>query len=380
MNDVAAIRWVFLLQPLILGAWFPRIPQVQQTIGLSEGALAFALIGMPIGLLIALSFGSKIAERLGSRSLLTLGLGGYVILMPIPAFTTSWLTLFGTLMLAGVAMAIAQLSLNVTASEVEERSDKLIMNGCHGFWSVGVLCGAIIGSFMAGLAVQPGPALVGVAVLSGGPLLYAARAITDFDLKSNDAVGAPTKKPSRQLINIALFGFGAATTEGAMADWLAVFMTNTFSAAPGIAGASYAVFALCLAAGRFSGDSLKARFRVEALAQALVMLALAGLFVAIASPVLWLSFFGVAMIGFGVSIGFPVAVSAASALKDRSSAANVAVLTQITLCGFLVGPPVIGLIAEASNMRIGLAGLVPALLLAFLMAPALKPASRPVLA
>lgn len=107
MNDINGTRAVFFLQPLVLGAWFPRIPQVQEHIGLSEGELAFALIGMPLGLLAALSFGSKIAEALGTRKLLIFGLGAYVLTMPLPAFGNTWLQLFGGLALAGMTMAIA---------------------------------------------------------------------------------------------------------------------------------------------------------------------------------------------------------------------------------------------------------------------------------
>lgn len=373
MHDVRFLRAVFLLQPLTLGAWFPRIPQVQDRIGLSEGGLAFALIGMPVGLLLALLFGSKIAEALGTRKLLTLGLGSYVVTMPVAAFATSGVGLFAALALAGMCMAIAQLSLNVTASEVEARHDKPIMNGCHGYWSVGVLVGSAIGAAMAELRVAPGPALVIVSLASVAPLINAARRITDYALPAApDAQGSRTW-PSKPLILIALFGFGIATTEGAMADWLAVFMTNIFAASPGVAGASYTVFALSVALGRFLGDSLKSRFAVERLAQTLVGIALVGLAIALFSPTVWLSFVGVALIGFGVSLGFPLAVSAASVLKGRSSAGNVAILTQVTLCGFLIGPPVIGLIAETTDMRIGLAALIPALFMAFTLAKALKP-------
>ncbi|WP_143849667.1 MFS transporter [Octadecabacter ascidiaceicola] len=361
-----------MLQPLALGAWFPRIPQVQESIGLSEGTLAIALMGMPLGLLVALSFGSKLAELLGTRGLLTFGLGGYLIAMPAPAFATSGPVLFGALSLAGVCMAIAQLSLNVTASEVEARSDSSIMNGCHGYWSIGVLLGSAIGAAMAEARVSPGAALSIVSAVSFIPLIFVARHITNYPLPAAPKLQARSGRPSRPLIYIALFGFGIATTEGAMADWLAVFMTNIFDASPGIAGASYTVFALSVALGRFQGDALKSRFAVEKLAQCLVVLALAGLLIALVSPTIWLSFAGVALLGFGVSLGFPLAVSAASVLKGRSSAANVAILTQLTLCGFLIGPPIIGLVAEFSNMRIGLAALIPALLLAFLFARALK--------
>ena len=100
-----------------------------------------------------------------------------------------------------------------------------------------------------------------------------------------------------------------------------------------------------MALGQFLGDELKSRFAVETLARYLVGLAVTGLWLAISRSSILLSFTGVVLLGLGVSLGLPLAVSAASALKGRSSAGNVAILTQITLCGFLIGPPIIGLIA-----------------------------------
>lgn len=102
---------------------------MQESIGLSEGELAFALMGMPLGLLSALSFGSKVAELLGTGGLLTVGLGAFLVLMPVPAFAMSGPALFVALATAGMRTAMAQLSLNVTAAEVEARSEKPIMNG-----------------------------------------------------------------------------------------------------------------------------------------------------------------------------------------------------------------------------------------------------------
>ena len=372
MIDIRAVRLIFLMQPLVLGAWFPRIPQVQEIIGLGEGALAVALIGMPLGLLAALSFGSKIAEALGTRGLLTLGLGAYLLTMPLPAFATSWFALFLSLVFAGVAMAIAQLSLNVTATEVEARSDRLIMNGCHGYWSVGVLIGAALGSVMAEFQVPPGYSLLLIAVVCIFPMLSIARLISDYAVPATGASEKNGKWPSKALISISLFGFGVATTEGAMADWLAVFMTNIHVVSPGMAGASYTIFALFIAIGRFSGDTLKARLEVSVLARYLAGIAIVGLTVALFSPVIWATYLGVAMLGLGISIGFPLAVSAAGVLPGKSSAGNVAILTQISLCGFLLGPPVIGFVAEATDIRMGLAALYPALILTFALARSLS--------
>lgn len=375
MNDLFFLRLVFFMQPLALGAWFPRIPQVQQNIGLSEGGLALALMGLPIGLLVALSFGGKLAEYLGTRNLLTMGLTAYLLAMPLPAMATSGLALFGALIIAGVCMAVAQLGLNVTASEVEANSSKSIMNGCHGCWSVGVLLGSAVGAGMAELRLSPGLSLTIVAVASLFPLVFGARQISDYVLSGSEQTQKHSWRPSRDLLYISLFGFGIATTEGAMADWLAVFMTKIFDASPGLAGLSYTVFAMSVALGRFQGDTLKDRISTEKLARILVALACLGLVLTVGGYTIWVSFTGVMLLGFGVSLGFPLAVSAASVLKGRSSAGNVAILTQITLCGFLVGPPVIGLIAELTNLRMGLSALFLALTMAFAFAPALKPRS-----
>lgn len=162
-----------------------------------------------------------------------------------------------------------------------------------------------------------------------------------------------------------------------MADWAAVYMTEIFAASPGVAGAGFTVFAAFVAMGRFQGDRLKSRYGVTVLARVFSGVALTGLTLALFAPEIGVAFLGLALLGYGVSLGFPLAVSAASILPGRSSAANVATLTQISLCGFLVGPLFIGLLAEWHGMRIGLAALVPALGMALACAGALQRVTKP---
>lgn len=370
--DIVAVRWVFFLQPFVIGAWFPRIPQVQATSGLGEGALALALMGMPLGLLVALSFGGRLAEALGTRSMLKLGLCASLAVTPLAGFAGSGYVLFAALVVSGLALALAELSMNIVASEVEVRSGRSIMNSAHGFWSLGVLAGSAIGSVQASVGLAPGISLVAVSLLTLIPVLRVAFRITDFAVDGSPR-GGPREPLPRALILIALFAFGIAMTEGAMADWSAIFLTQVFDASPGLAGVGFVVFAGFVALGRFCGDALKVRWGAVLLAQSCAVLALLGLMLAVLAPVVAVSLAGLAMLGLGVSLGFPLAVSAASILPGRSSAANVATLTQITLCGFLLGPPIIGLVAEAGGMRWGLAALFPVLVLAFVLAPRLAP-------
>lgn len=370
--DSRFIKWAFALQPVALGAWFPRIPQIQAALDLSPSELAYALMGVPVGLLSALTFGGYIAEKLGTRGLLLVGMISYLVLMPAPTFAVSGITLFLALLLAGLALAIAELALNVTASAVEENTATPIMNTCHGFWSVGIMCGSAIGAFLAEANVAVSISAVTVSGLTLIPLVYACLQIKAYAIRSPEKERTNGFRITRPMVAISLFAFGIAMTEGSIADWIAIYLRDTFSASPGLAGAGYSTFALFVAAGRFQGDWLKQKMIAERLARYSVAVALIGLGVALAAPNSVIAYLGIALLGAGVSLGFPMAVSAVSVLPGRSSARNVAILTQVALCGFLLGPPMIGLVAEMSNMRTGLMTLAPPLILSLLLAGYLR--------
>jgi MFS family permease len=165
--------------------------------------------------------------------------------------------------------------------------------------------------------------------------------------------------PGKALIGICLFVFGITMTEGAIADWSAVFLRDVFGAEPATAGIGYSVFAGMVAAGRFVGDWLKARLGAVATARLCGCFSLIGMALIVLAPISWLAFAGFAAAGFGVSVGFPLAVTAAAGLTDRPTAASVAILSFIALFGFLIGPPMIGLVAEHLGLRYGLATLLP---------------------
>ncbi|MDG1737740.1 MAG: MFS transporter [Paracoccaceae bacterium] len=373
MTNVAATRWIFLLQPLILGAWFPRIPQIQNVLDLSVGQLAFALIGMPIGLLSALSFGAKIAEFLGTRRLLTMGMIVQCLLLPLPAFAWSGPILFVALTLAGLSLAMAQLALNVTASLVEAQAGRAIMNGCHGFWSVGALIGSAYGVVCASIDISPSVSLAVISALIVAPLIYIAQRMSDFTVPAKESETQTKKRVSTPLMCVSFYAFGIAMAEGAMADWSAIYLADTYLASPGLSGAGYTAFAAFVAIGRFLGDPMRNRFLAHHLARVFASISLLGLATVVLSPSVIFGFIGITILGFGLSLGFPMAVSAVSILPGLSRASNVAILTQVTLSGFLIGPPLIGLIADHYSIRFGLAALAPTLVAAVFLAQYFKP-------
>lgn len=372
-SDVGLIRAMFALQPVVFGAWLPRLPQVQSSLDLSAFELAVALMGLPVGLLAFLFVGGRLAERLGTRRFMIGGHGMYLFLMPLPAFAFSGPTLFMALALAGVSLAAAELALNVTADRIEKTEKCLIMAGCHGFWSLGVLAGSVLGSAFAAAAVSPGKSLVLLALLFVAPILFASSRMSDHSLArtQTDQIGADQAgagpRWSWPLLTICFFAFGIALGEGAMSDWAAIYLTDVFEASPGSAGLGYAVFAAMVATGRFFGDGVRRYLSTPTIARLFCTLALVGASVLALAPTMLVAFVGFALFGLGVSICFPLAVTAAGAAPGRSATANVALLSQISLCGFLVGPPVIGILADYYGMRFGFAALIPAIILSMVL-------------
>ncbi|WDR05871.1 MFS transporter [Devosia rhodophyticola] len=367
---------IFFLQPIAFGSWLPRIPDIQGFLGLGPAALAFALLGLPCGTLLTLPFAGPLVEKLGARRAIWLGFIFYCVAISLPGFSTSVPFLFGALLLTGSSMSFLELGLNVKADRVEKATGDGIMSRSHGFWSLGIMAGSIIGSVLAGVGVPPQWAIMGVSILTLPFALLTAGKLPDYGRRPASPSVTRTSRwrmPDWALIGISLFVFGITMTEGAIADWSAVFLRTIFSASPAEAGLGYSVFALMVASGRFGGDYLRKRFGAVALARVCGVLAIVGVATLLAAPTSVVALVGFAVVGLGVSVGFPLAVTAAAALTGRASSTNLAVLSFIALLGFLVGPPVIGFIAEHVEMRLGLAALVPFLVISLLLTGRLSP-------
>lgn len=371
------IMLVFFLQPIAFGSWLPRIPEVQAGLGLGPAALALALLGMPLGTLMTLPFAGPLVGRIGARTTIVVGFVYYALAASLPAFAPDPVILFIALMLAGSAISFLELGLNVGADGIEKSGGVLIMTKSHGFWSVGIMAGSLIGSGMAGLGIEAKWAILGATLLTMPMGMLAGMALPAMASDAVPAAGetrrSPWSLPSPALIGICLFVFGITMTEGAMADWSAIFLRDALAAEGGLVGLGYSIFAFTVAAGRFGGDSLKARLGAEGTARLCGALAVLGAILLYLAPNIGLALAGFGIIGFGVSVGFPLAVTAAAGIGDRAASANVAVLSFVALTGFLIGPPMIGFVAEHSDIRIGVACIIPFLLMSLVLTNRLKP-------
>lgn len=360
---------IFFLQPIAFGSWLPRIPDVQQALGLGPAGLAVALLGLPCGTLITLPFAGPLVGRIGPRLAILAGMVLYSIATCLPALAPDAIVLFVALMLVGSSLSFVELGLNVQADLVEKSTGATIMTTSHGFWSVGIMVGSLLGSGLAALGVEARLAIPLVAVVILPVALLVARALPVLapPPPGDEKQRSVWAFPSWALLGICFFVFGITMTEGAMADWSAIFLRDALGAEGGVVGLGYAVFAMMVAAGRFGGDTLKRRFGAVSTARICGVLALGGAAILFLAPNTVVALLGFGTIGLGVSVGFPLAVTAAASLTDRTASANVAILSFVALLGFLVGPPVIGFVAEHADMRLAIACLVPVLLFSLVL-------------
>jgi MFS family permease len=366
----------FFLQPLAIGGWLALIPLVKTDLGLSKAELAIALLGMPVALIPSLQVAGRTISRFGPRRVFRVffPLQGLVILLPLFAWDLP--SLFASLFLLGCVAAFLEVGINVYAGRLEKQTGAMIMNRAHGGWALGIMTGSGTVALLAGwpsFAVLAGLSAISVAL--GVATAFAMPALAGEENASSPPRRRLSALPAA-LIFVAFFMFLVTMTEGAMADWAAVYLAERLGEPDTArAGIAVTVFSGFMAGGRFIGDTLKRMWGAVRLARVTCTAALAGLLLLVLPLPVWMTYPGYALVGFGVSAAYPLGVSAIAALDDRYEAANIAIMATVALGGFLVGPPLIGFLAERFSLAVGLAALVPAILVALALTRWLRPES-----
>jgi len=359
---------IFFIQPVVLGVWLALIPKVQSGLNLDTSQLALGLMGTPAGMLMTLPFAGKMANTFGIRKILYIGFPVYFFSITLIGQAGGLYSLLLVLFLVGVCGSLLTLALNVHAGRVEKHTRRVIMNRCHGFWSLGIMAGSFLGS------VLESESTVWLILIICASASFPLALLLCLGLPSYENVNSAEMSPASVitqfpaiLIGICLFTFGISMTEGAMANWASVYVKEMLGPEAQGSGYGFGLFAAFVAFGRFFGDSLKIKLGTIKVAVIFVNISILGLIFLVTADELWLALAGFALIGLGVSVGFPLAVSATSSIDDKKEASYIAFLSLTALIGFLVGPPIIGFLADATNLKTGLSMLFPGLLLSMFM-------------
>lgn len=373
-----SIMTIFFTQAFAGGGLFPRIPDIQVDLSLSEGVLGLTLMGQPVGAFVSIVFSSWLIEHLGPKRILLIAVPMIAVATVLIALMPDALSTFGAMMLYGMAFAFANMAMNVEADRVEAATGELVMNRCHGMWSLGFLISSALGAFARGVPLSP---FVHFALAL--PPVFAVTAFAIWPMRvlpSRPHAGPVRKKKIFVLPTAATLMLVGVILAGIMADasvraWSVIFMRDSFDVPDFVDALTLPAFLLTLTTGRLIGDKLVARVGAGRLAAALIVLAFAGLALVLTAGNPYQAIGGFAVIGAGVSVLFPLTMSAAARIGDRPASENVTSISLVTNIVMLGTPGLIGFIAEAYGIRSAYLLLAPIFLVALALSPRL--AQRP---
>lgn len=346
-----AVGTLFFLQGLCFATWASRIPSITQTLHLSDAVLGVVLFALPIGSMAALPFAGWMVTRWGSKRVATNSLLLYSLLLLAIGLSNSIALLVASLVLFGMAGNTANIAINTQAVGVEARYGRNIMASFHGLWSLAGFTAAGIGTYMIGRSVLP----FNHFLLVTGAILAGVAAAFQY-LLPNEEKGPGKQplfvKPDSALLRLGIIAFCCMICEGAMFDWSGIYFQRVVEADRDWIGAGYTAFMSTMAAGRFLADGVVARIGFRKTIVLSGVLITAGLLLAVLFPSLPAAITGFFIVGFGVSSVVPLVYSEAGKSRRVSPGMALAAVSSIGFIGFLIGPPLIGVVAGLFGLRL----------------------------
>jgi len=377
---------VLFCNGVIYASWGTHVPTIKDKFDLSDANLSLSMLAVALGGILIMAWAGRWIARVGSasasvKSALLMFMAAFgILLVPQYALLLFWLALYGA------TSAVNDVAANSQGALIEAAFERPVIGSLHGSFSLGGMIGALVSSGWQAMGWPDQWHLAVVCVLCAVLILSTSRWLlpesahvpanalpNDASAKdgpskdgaSSDAAANPALADGklapdlkRKLVVLGMLAFLALIVEGAMYDWTAVYMREVALATGGFVSAGYAAFSIGMAAGRFSGDPVRARFSEGALVVASCALCSVGLGLALLLPGVSTALGGFLLCGLGTANIIPVMFSSAGrmALASGGSASNgLAVTTRLAYMGLLVGPVIVGFIAHHADLRTAMA-------------------------
>lgn len=348
-----AISIYFFFLGFLFSSWASRIPDIKDRYDLNDAELGSLLFMLPLGALCSLPFSGWIITRVGSKNMSLATLLLYVLsLLAIPLVNTIGL-LSIVLFCFGFLGNLGNISLNAQGIAIQHHIQKSILSSLHAMWSVGAFTAAAFTDWMMeedrNMESQYMIIFLVTAVFVLGLFVVL--------IKDPDLSGEKQKVfaiPNRALLFLGLICFCVAMSEGAMADWSSLYYRQIINQPHVVSALGYTAFALFMSIGRFLGDPMIEKWGYKTVLKGNGLLIAIGMVLSLSTSVPTLVIIGFALVGLGVSSVFPVVYILATKEKSMMPSAALAAVSSVGFVGFLVGPPIIGFIAQLIGLRLAL--------------------------
>jgi MFS family permease len=360
-----ALTAFFAVDGFLFAAWVVRIPDIRAQLHASHSALGLALLCVSVGAVATMPLIGRLCVRFGTRPTTVVALVVLSFVMVLPPHAHSVPALSAVLLLFGAAYGAANVGMNSAAVELVAELRRPVMPSFHAGYSLGGLLGAAVGGLLAGpltaswslaLSGLLGLLVTGIAgtvVLRDAPRAVPAAASPTATSPEGGRADAGVRVPHVRML-VLLLGLTALCSsygEGSLADWATLHLTDDAHASHAVAAFGYAVYAFAMTVGRLAGTWLSIRFGPARLMTAGGLLAGAGMLVAVVTPLVPVVLLGFVLVGLGLANMFPLAIGRAGQVGGPH---GVATASTLGYAGMLIGPPVIGFLADAVGLPLAL--------------------------
>lgn len=340
--------WVFASINILFGTWAIYIPTVKEKLGIDKADLGVAIFFLALGVFVIFPMAARIIDKLGVGRATWYGVLFSCVAALLPLLAPNYYTLMGALFLLGASNGITDIAMNTLVTEIEKEDRQNFMSASHGFFSLGgVLAG--LGSFLI-LAIN-NPALH---MLYAVILVFVVNLI--FHKHYKHIVSAPVEKQSfslklfKPLFILGLISFLVMGGEGAIVDWSGLYLQEVSMAPETLIGAGFLAFSVMMTLGRFLGDSISAKIgpiKIVALGSAMSVIG----YLLVLTAQTYISIMGFALVGLGFSVIIPELFRIGGTVKGIESAQGVSFIAGTGYSGFLLGPVILGFIAQQFSLK-----------------------------
>ncbi len=349
----------FFLSGFSFSTWASRIPTIKEAFNFNDAELGSILLAMPIGSLLGLPISGWLVSKYNSRVPLIIGFALNTFALALIGYAQNVVTLVIAVLLFSFTTRIYNISVNTQAISLQKFYEQKIMGSFHGFWSTGGIFGILFSTLMLNMAIpiQQHFIMVGIVALILTLISFRYLLRNDKAEKGNKII---LGKPDPYIFYLGIVALLSAICEGGMFDWSGIYFQQVLHVE--IFTYGYLIFMTFMATSRFLSDKIIA---VIGMPRTYVMSAVcivSGIAMAIIVPTFWTAMIGFSLVGFGTAAVIPMSYALAGASQKYSAGMAVSIIATYSITGMLLGPPLIGYLAHAFNLRVsfvifGLCGL-----------------------
>jgi MFS family permease len=375
-----AVAALFFTNGALFSNVVPRYPEIMEHVGVDKAGFGSAVAAFSVGALLAGLFAASLIARYRSARVATVGVALLGTAFFLVSLTSTWVVLAAVLLVAGGLDAVVDVAQNTHGLRVQRMYGRSILNSFHAVWSVGAIAGGAAGALAAGhsvpLTLHLGASGATCAAIGFGAHHYLLHGPEDAE-RSLEVPDAAARAPAasqpggsgrlvavlgrpevRVLVALGVLAACGAAVEDAASSWGALYLGGRLGAGAAVAGLGFVVFQVAMTGGRAFGDRVVDRFGQARVVRSGGALGAVGMAVAVAVPTIPTALAGYALAGLGVATLVPATMHSADELPGLPRGVGLTVVSWLLRVGFLVAPPVVGIVSDAASLRVGLLGVV----------------------